>query len=491
MLADNYDQHPYASLPIAKTHPARIEVVAALYGLPAPDCRTAKLLEIGCASGGNLVPMAARMPEATFLGVDISSVQVDRAKARISRLGLGNIQVECRSLCDLLPTDGPFDYIIAHGVLSWVPEEVAADLFRVIGTLLSPRGIAYVSYATLPGRAIQDSVKHLLHLHAAALPDIDLEQTRAALRFLGRYSTAFTADRVSDAVALKEECAHMLNANDTMLRHDHLEQVLPFHFTDVAVMASVNHLTYLTDTNWQRDLAENAPPGSIETISRIPDRIHRQQWLDVLHMRRFRASLFRRADGLEPDDSIPPHRLADLWILPLLMERTQHADGTTELSWSGISIKVGNDLISVILTILAEARGMPLSVADLIGRARAISNGAATDNFECLVLIREMAVGGYFELLKHPQGQVPQSGDHPRADPLTLDEAATQAWVTSHNHEPIMLSPEQCFLLTRLDGQNRASDLAVHLAGAFPGGDAAAGVRDHLEWFAEMSLLVG
>jgi SAM-dependent methyltransferase len=490
MLADNYDQHPYASLPIAKAHPARIEAIAALYGLPAPDCRTARVLEIGCASGGNLIPMAARMPDATFLGVDISSVQVDMAKARISRLGLGNIQVECRSLCDLGAADGRFDYIIAHGVLSWVPAEVATDLFRVIDVLLSPQGIAYVSYATLPGRAIQDSVAHLLRLHTATLPEADLEQARAALRFLGRYSASFTADRTSDVVALKAECDYMLNANDNILRHDYLAQALPFHFTDVVAMASANRLHYVTDAWWQRDLTENAPTGSIETMSRIPDRIHRQQWLDVLHMRHFRASLFQRADGLEPDDSISPHRLAGLWILPPVMERTRQPDGTMVLSWSGVSVKVENNLASVILTILAEARGVALSMADLIGCARTVLNEAAPNSSECLALIREMAVGGYFELLKHPQGQVSQSGDCPRVDPLNLDEAATQTWVTNHNHVPVMLAPERNFLLTKLDGQNRMNDLAAHLARTFPGGNASGRVRDHLEWFVNMSLLV-
>src|SRR4051794_35074498 len=112
---------PYESVPFPQTQPARLAAVAHVFSLAAPSPRTARVLELGCASGGNLIPLAAHYPEGEFVGVDLSQRQIDEGKARIERLGLKNIRLRQMSLMDLKPKDGTFDYIICHGVYSWVP----------------------------------------------------------------------------------------------------------------------------------------------------------------------------------------------------------------------------------------------------------------------------------------------------------------------------------------------------------------------------------
>jgi tRNA G46 methylase TrmB len=72
-----YDQTPYASYPYAQTHPDRLAVIATLHGLAPADVRRARVLELGCCSGGNLIPMAEQLPDATFVGLDASSRQVN------------------------------------------------------------------------------------------------------------------------------------------------------------------------------------------------------------------------------------------------------------------------------------------------------------------------------------------------------------------------------------------------------------------------------
>jgi len=46
---------------------------------------------------------------------------------------------------------GEFDFIICHGVYSWVPDEVQEAILAACGRLLSPTGVAYVGYNTYPG----------------------------------------------------------------------------------------------------------------------------------------------------------------------------------------------------------------------------------------------------------------------------------------------------------------------------------------------------
>ena len=57
-----YDEVRYSNYPYAQTHPDRLATVAALHGLSTPDPATARVLEIGCGAGGNLIAMATASP---------------------------------------------------------------------------------------------------------------------------------------------------------------------------------------------------------------------------------------------------------------------------------------------------------------------------------------------------------------------------------------------------------------------------------------------
>ena len=134
LVAERYDELPYNSQPFSRTHPLRLAGIARLFGHEAPAMARARVLELGCAAGGNIIPLAALYPEAQFLGVDLGRRQVADAQDRIARLGLTNIEIRCQSITDLPEDAGAFDYIISHGVYSWVPAAVREALLEV------PRG---------------------------------------------------------------------------------------------------------------------------------------------------------------------------------------------------------------------------------------------------------------------------------------------------------------------------------------------------------------
>ena len=125
----SYDAVPYQPNPFSQSQPDRLAVVARLFGLQPALPSKANVLELGCASGDNLIPPAARYPDATLHGIDFSSRQVSAAQAQIAALAPRNIRIETGDIATFSPPE-KFDYIIRHGVYSWVPEATRAAILR-------------------------------------------------------------------------------------------------------------------------------------------------------------------------------------------------------------------------------------------------------------------------------------------------------------------------------------------------------------------------
>ena len=77
------------------------------------------MLELGCAAGGNLIPMADELSMGKFIGIDLSSRQITDGQKTIAEVGLKNVELLCQSIGDVNESWGQFDFIICHGVYSW------------------------------------------------------------------------------------------------------------------------------------------------------------------------------------------------------------------------------------------------------------------------------------------------------------------------------------------------------------------------------------
>ena len=181
-----YDLLPYQSKPFAQSQPARLGAIARLFALDAAPMEKARVLELGCASGGNIIPHAMRYPNATFVGVDLARTQVAAGRSRIAQLGLKNIEIHCQSFTEIGDELGQFDYVICHGVYSWVPAMVQDAIFRIVSARLSPVGVACISYNVLPGWRMMQPLRDAFLLQ---VPDhVDslgrVAQARELLNFL-------------------------------------------------------------------------------------------------------------------------------------------------------------------------------------------------------------------------------------------------------------------------------------------------------------------
>src|SRR5262249_44410967 len=118
--ATSYDRLPYRGNFIPMTHPDRMATMAVLHGLKPPAIQRCRVLELGCTDGENLLTIAQTMPDASFLGIDVSPVQIAQGKAARDALGADNVELMVLDLTQVDDRFGLFDYIICHGVYSWV-----------------------------------------------------------------------------------------------------------------------------------------------------------------------------------------------------------------------------------------------------------------------------------------------------------------------------------------------------------------------------------
>src|SRR5262245_13196912 len=171
--ANAYDELPYRSFPIEWTAPERLALTSLLHGGPRPPLDRYRVLELGCGNGANLLPLAYYRRHAAFVGVDGAASQIDVARGRQSALGLSNAEF---IHADFLTADpllsGRFDYIIAHGVFSWVPHDVRDALLELCAGRLRPGGLLYLNYNTRPGWDVRGLVREFLLAQTAAEPGL-------------------------------------------------------------------------------------------------------------------------------------------------------------------------------------------------------------------------------------------------------------------------------------------------------------------------------
>ena len=185
---------PYINKAFPQTHPDRLATLARVFGVTTADVETCRVLELGCASGDNLIPMALGLPNASFLGIDFSRRQIDGGRKNVAALGLPNIDLRHGDIADVDASFGTFDYIVCHGIYSWVPERIREKVLAICHENLSPQGVAFVSYNTLPGWRMRGMIRDMMLYHSAHASDArgKVQQARALLGFLAQSVPADT-----------------------------------------------------------------------------------------------------------------------------------------------------------------------------------------------------------------------------------------------------------------------------------------------------------
>ena len=302
----SYDEVAYPTAVFAQATPDRLATVARLHGLKPPPIDRARVLEIGGGDAMNLIALGAAYPHTTCLSFDLSAKAVERGREWLAAAGIGNVEVRELDILDAAAgaIEGEWDYVIAHGVYAWVPEPVRAAVMALIGRVLSPHGVAFVSYNSTPGSYLRLAMRELLLDH---LKEVEGTGPRlaAAKSFLWAYSRQPATSDEPLAAALRQLAREMAERPDAVLHHDEMGDVYaPQSLSQVAAAAGAAGLRWLGDADVGR-MEEGFGGPTEEAVLRAA------QLGDYVGGRFFRQSLLVRSDAR------PERRLTGAAVAPL------------------------------------------------------------------------------------------------------------------------------------------------------------------------------
>lgn len=433
--ADHYDEVPYPCLVHPHAHPRHVGALGALFGVPAAAPAGARVLELGCASATQLIAFAFDHPDAHCVGVDASARQIDAGRVRAAQLGLTNVSLVCKVFgeWDAEAGDATFDYVIAHGILSWVAPATQDALLAIMRRRLAPNGLAYLSFNAMPGWAFGTLVRDLMLRGTAGSFAPSASRAREGRRWLTQAARDAEAGTLLSATLIAE-AAHITDHDDAYLEHEYFEaEHHPFWLADVVSRARQHGLAYVTDADPGLVLPSTQVSSVQRAVAGMADPVACQQAIDALTNTRFRRAILTRAedaDGLGL--TLAPATLARLHLaLPHARALNDGSGGGTPTVRDGrdTPLPLRDGALVAALVALREAWPATLPFTEIVPTfdagapaARALAGG-----------LIGLVFAGALKLTLAPvsplSGAVPE---RPRVSPLVLAQAAAGEPIASH-----------------------------------------------------------
>lgn len=443
-----YDLLPYQSKPFPQSQPARLGAIARLFGLDCTPLHNARVLELGCASGGNIIPLALQYPDASFVGVDLARTQVAAGRARINRLELKNIEIHCQSFTEIGEELGSFDYIICHGVYSWVPTAVQDAIFRIIRARLSPIGVACISYNVLPGWRMLQPLRDAFMLE---VPDQTDSLARVAkARELLEFLKNATPDRGPYGDMLRSWADRLATLPDDYIAHEFLEETnQPSTVRDFNANAVRNGLGFLAECDLPAMILDNYGPDIAQQVRARSnnDLVESEQFIDLLSGRTFRQTLLVGDERMASvDRALTPDRVASLHFLTQAGMKVAE-DGDKYLATDAAG-----------RTLTTSSRAVMEGIERLAARYPASSTleQCSAGDADCELLLEaiyRMVLAGMVTVSCEPVLAGSDVSGRPVAIAIARADATDGAVSTTNlRHEPVALDPAARVLLPVMDG---------------------------------------
>ncbi len=457
---NRYDVVRYPSHPYGFSHPDRLFLVGHLNGMRPALPTACRVLELGCGEGGNLIPMALRLPQSTFVGFDLAESAIQAGRDLAVRLGATNVHLDVGDIAALRDL-GQFDYVICHGVYSWVPAHVRERILSLCAEVLAPEGLAYISYNTFPGWHLHGVVRDLMRLHSQGFedPHEQIDQGSAMVRFVSEQVAASSSPY---ARVMAEASSRLFVHDPAYLFHEYLSpENQPFYLRDVVNDANRQGLAYVGDAWFEGMMPLRLGAGLQAMADELgQDLVQVEQFMDVVQNSSFRRSIFCRGERelrrrpFEAD-------LSGLFValrgelvegeLPGPLDTETDTSPVIMTGFDGTPCRVSSPIGKSALAVLSEVTPRSVAFPELVARARARAGSGEADDVRAVLL--HAFASTLVDLVPRRRGLAGSSGRHPRvpAEARVFAESGAR-YVPTLRHQGVEAGRLVRSLLPLLDG---------------------------------------
>ncbi len=297
-----YNNVPYFSKSFYLTFPNMQKSILQLLDFSTPCLENARVLEIGCSFGGNIIPFAIANPNAKILGIDLAEKQVNEGNKIIKLLELDNIELQHKNIMDFDETYGEFDYIICHGVFSWVNKEVQDKILDVIKNHLSKNGSALISYNTYPGWKFSDIFKDMMNFRIDVLSKNGKKLQAYEIAKYGKEAAELLENFSLFPQEIKNIGSLIKKRSDYYILHEYFEENnIPMYLYEFNEKLKDKELSYIVDT----DISVSFPKFKNPEVEKMidneckGDHVAKEQYCDYLFNREFRRSIITHKENTD------------------------------------------------------------------------------------------------------------------------------------------------------------------------------------------------
>ncbi len=343
--------------------PGWISAAAMLLGHRPPDiARPFRWAELGCGHGLSASIFAAALPHGAFHGFDFNPSHVENARRLAASAGLTNAHFHEQSFEDMAEApEGKFpqfDFIVAHGIWSWVSAATRLQMATAIRRYLAPGGLVYISYNALAGWASLLPVQKFMREYARVHPGNSAEVTQAAIGYMREMIKGDAAFfPANPAVAARLDATANMDAK--YLAHEYLNANWdPTTFTQVQDVMGEAKVGYIGSATLIENIdAVAVPPATLKILQGVTDQRLREMIRDFGANRSFRRDIYRRGTD-QPLSGEQREMLDGLNIVGTGRENEANIQIPTGIGQLGLRM----DIYTPILARLAEG---PMSIREL------------------------------------------------------------------------------------------------------------------------------
>jgi SAM-dependent methyltransferase len=469
-MSNLYEFVRYPGKPFPQTHPERLAAMAILHGMEPANIHAARVLEIGCCDGGNLIPVALSSPGSEFVGIDLTESDIFQARQTAADLALTNIQFHVMDLCDLPGPLGLFDYILVHGLYSWVPPAVREKLLAVIQASLTPNGVAFVSYNAQPGGHVRQMVREMLLFHVGDVrePAAKIARAREFIAFLGA-----ALERGNQPAIFRKQIQLLMNQSDHSLFHDDLaEHYHPVYFHEFLAHAHRSGLQYLSESGYfvtrPENLGSEAGPAYAQIAASFEGNpIPTVQYMDFMRCSYFHQTLLCHSNVVLERDVRAERMKQFFFYSPAERVPPEPGADPNEETFEGIQgsrITTSSPFVRALNHALIDAYPRALHYSELPGADVSEPAGDVSEKELCGTLLALLNMGIISHAMESPHFCV-AAGERPLASPLARWQSAHNRPLTDLRRSQTGVATElQAALIPLLDGTRTRADLLGQLS---------------------------